>query len=171
VCANDLKFCTKISGLNLHKMVQLSGKNIFSPIMSKNLSGVPLIIHYQEFFHTEHMYLYDCMSVLLHYCKVLIYMYVALVYLIVDLSMKKNNVSAITRKYTRILKRVAYYNEIKINIDTLNICFHSKKFFFIVKYTVNAHIFATVWFLFVYCHETIIYLFMMHCRRCSLYKS
>jgi hypothetical protein len=41
-CANDLKFCTKISCLNLHQMVYLSGKNIFTPIMSKNLSGVPL---------------------------------------------------------------------------------------------------------------------------------
>jgi hypothetical protein len=41
-CANDLKFCTKISGLNCHQIVRLSGKNIFSPIMSKNLSGVPL---------------------------------------------------------------------------------------------------------------------------------
>jgi hypothetical protein len=37
MCANDLKFCTKISGLNLHQKVHL-----FSPIMSKNLSGVPL---------------------------------------------------------------------------------------------------------------------------------
>jgi hypothetical protein len=41
-CANDLKVCTKIRGLNLHQMVHLSGKNIFSPIMSKNLSEVPL---------------------------------------------------------------------------------------------------------------------------------
>jgi hypothetical protein len=41
-CANDLKFCTKISSLNLHQMEHLSGKNIFRPIMSKNLSGVPL---------------------------------------------------------------------------------------------------------------------------------
>jgi hypothetical protein len=44
-CANDLKFCTKIfSALTLHQMVHLhvSGKIIYSPIMSKNLSGVPL---------------------------------------------------------------------------------------------------------------------------------
>jgi hypothetical protein len=41
-CANDLKFCTKISGLTLHQIVYLSGKNIFSTIMSKHLSGVPL---------------------------------------------------------------------------------------------------------------------------------
>jgi hypothetical protein len=33
---------TKIRGLHLHQMVHLSGKNIYSPIMSKNLSGVPL---------------------------------------------------------------------------------------------------------------------------------
>jgi hypothetical protein len=39
---NDLKFCIKISGLNLNEMVHLAGKNIFSPLMSKNLSGVPL---------------------------------------------------------------------------------------------------------------------------------
>jgi hypothetical protein len=50
-CANDLKFCTKISGLNLHQMVHLSEKSIFSPIMSKNLSGVPLIGRYRAFHH------------------------------------------------------------------------------------------------------------------------
>jgi hypothetical protein len=40
--ANDLKICTKISGLTLHQMVHLSGNYTFSPIISKNLSGVPL---------------------------------------------------------------------------------------------------------------------------------
>jgi hypothetical protein len=42
-CANDLKFCTKISGLylDLHQMVHLSGKNIFSPIMSKQPQWSP----------------------------------------------------------------------------------------------------------------------------------
>jgi hypothetical protein len=42
VTTDHLKFCTKISGLNLHQMEHLSGNNIFSPIISKNLSGVPL---------------------------------------------------------------------------------------------------------------------------------
>jgi hypothetical protein len=32
-CGNDLKFLTKISGLNQHQTVHLSGKNSFSPIM------------------------------------------------------------------------------------------------------------------------------------------
>jgi hypothetical protein len=41
-CVNYPKLSTKISGLNLHQMVHLSGKNIFSPIVSKNLSGVPV---------------------------------------------------------------------------------------------------------------------------------
>jgi hypothetical protein len=42
-CANDLKFCTKISGLNLHQMVHLSRKNIVSPIMSKKKPQCPLL--------------------------------------------------------------------------------------------------------------------------------
>jgi hypothetical protein len=44
-CANDLKFYTKISGINRLRMVNLSGKIIFNPSMSKNLSGVSLKIH------------------------------------------------------------------------------------------------------------------------------
>jgi hypothetical protein len=72
-CANDLKFCTKISGLNLHQMVHLYGKSIFSPIMSKNLCRVPLTIaliwtyyihQYVEYKWAGYLFLYVSFSAL-----------------------------------------------------------------------------------------------------------
>jgi hypothetical protein len=39
---NELKFFTQDPGPDLHQMVHKSQKNISSPVMSKNLSGVPL---------------------------------------------------------------------------------------------------------------------------------